>query len=139
MEVRYTRLIQSILPITLLALTFAVPAFAQNSSPSASESMHDAGQQMKAAGSNVANAAKSAGEGTETAVKDTTITAKVKKDLHGDANTKGQKIHVSTVAGIVTLKGKVASEDVSKRAAEIAQGVDGVKSVNNELAVSSTM
>lgn len=130
---------KSILPIALLGLSIAIPAFAQTSSPSASESMSQAGQDMKSAGSDTVSAAKNVGQGAETAVKDTTITAKIKKSLHSDDATKGQKIHVTTTAGVVTLKGKVASQAAASRAVELAQGTEGVKSVDNELAVSGTM
>src|SRR5262249_32309547 len=119
-------------------LAIAAPAFAQSASPSASDSMNQAGQDMKSAGSDTVNAAKNAGEGAATAVKDTTITAKVKKELHGDEATKGQKIHVTTVAGVVTLKGHVTNQAASSRAAEVAQGVNGVKSVDNQLAVAAS-
>ena len=133
------KIIKSIVPVALLGLAIAVPTFAQTSSPSASDSMSQAGQDMKAAGSDTVNAAKNVGEGTATAIKDTTITAKVKKSLHGDEATKSQKIHVSTSAGVVTLKGNVASQATAARAVELAQGTKGVKSVDNQLAVSGTM
>jgi hyperosmotically inducible protein len=120
------------------ALAMGAPSFAQSSSPSAGESMHQAGQDMKSAGSDTVNAAENVGQGAKTAVKDTTITAKVKKDLHGDDTTKAEKIHVSTSAGVVTLKGHVDSQAASDRAAQIAQTVEGVKSVDNKLAIAGS-
>lgn len=127
-------LIKTIVPAALLAIAFTVPAFAQ----SAGESMHEAGQEMKSAGTETWHAAENAGKGTATAVHDTSITAKVKESLHKDEATKGQDIHVSTTAGVVTLKGNVSSPATAKRAQELAEGTKGVKSVNNELAVSSS-
>ena len=128
----------TILSAAAFALAIAAPSFAQDAAPSASDSMHQAGQEMKNAGSETVSAAKSVGQGTATVVKDTTITAKVKKDLHGDDTTKGEKIHVSTSAGIVTLKGHVDSQAAADRAAQIAQTVEGVKSVDNKLAVAAS-
>ncbi len=128
----------AIVSAAVLGLALAVPALAQSNSPSASESMHQAGQDLKQAGSDTMNAAKNAGEGTETAVRDTTITVKVKAALHKDADTKHAKIHVSTSAGVVTLKGKVPSQDVAAHAEQIAQNTEGVKSVNNKLSVASS-
>jgi len=128
------KFVKAIVPAAVLALGLAVPAFAQ----SASESMHQAGQDLKSAGSSTVNAAENAGRGTATAVHDTTITAKVKKSLHKDDTTKGQDIHVSTTAGVVTLKGNVSSRETASRAQELTQGTKGVKSVNNELAVSGS-
>ena len=128
------RLVKTIVPAAVLAIAFAVPAFAQ----SAGESMHEAGQEMKSAGTETWHAAENAGKGTATAVRDTSITAKVKESLHKDEATKGQDIHVSTTAGIVTLKGNVSSQATATRAHELTEGTKGVKSVNNELAVSGS-
>jgi hyperosmotically inducible periplasmic protein len=127
-------LIKTIVPAAVLAIAFAVPAFAQ----SASESMHEAGQQMKNAGTESWHAAENAGKGTATAVHDTSITAKVKESLHKDEATKGQDIHVSTSAGVVTLKGNVSSQAAATRAQELTEGTNGVKSVNNQLEVSGS-
>jgi osmotically-inducible protein OsmY len=128
------RLIKAIVPAAALAIAFAVPAFAQ----SAGESMHEAGQEMESAGTETWHAAENAGKGTVTAVHDTTITAKVKESLHKDEATKDQDIHVSTTAGVVTLKGNVSSPATATRALQLTEGTKGVKSVNNELAVSGS-
>jgi len=128
------RLIKAIVPAAVLAIAFAVPAFAQ----SAGESMHEAGQEMESAGTETWHAAENAGKGTVTAVHDTTITAKVKESLHKDEATKDQDIHVSTTAGVVTLKGNVSSSATATRAQQLTEGTKGVKSVNNALAVSGS-
>jgi len=128
------RFIKSIVPVVVVAIALAVPAFAQT----AGESMHEAGQEMKHAGTETWHAAENAGKGTATAVHDTTITAKVKESLHHDEATKGQDIHVSTKAGVVTLKGNVSSQSTATRAQELTEATKGVKSVNNELAVSGS-
>src|SRR5437870_2381342 len=89
----------------LLALTIAISgtAFAQ----SAGESFHKAGEQTESAGSGAGHAIVNAARGTATATKDTAITAKVKLSLHNDDVTKSGDIHVTTVEGIVTLRGIV--------------------------------
>ena len=127
-------LTKTIVGAAVLAVAFSVPALAQ----SASESMKEAGQQMKSAGTETWHAAENAGKGTVTAVHDTSITAKVKESLYKDEATKGQDIHVSTTAGVVTLKGNVSSQATASRAQELTEGTKGVKSVNNELAVSGS-
>ncbi|MGO9451168.1 MAG: BON domain-containing protein [Candidatus Binataceae bacterium] len=131
--------INLLIPATILGLAMAVPATAQDatSSPSASQSMHQAGQDMEQAGSDTVSAAKNAATGTVTVVKDTKITVEVKTALHRDDTTKTAKIHVSTTAGVVTLKGNVPSSDTAARAEQIAQGAKGVKSVDNQLVVAS--
>ena len=83
-------------------------------------------------------AAKDAYHGTKRAVKDTTITAEVKTALKQDKEVGSSEIHVSTTAGVVTLKGKVPSPDMAAHAAQVAEQSNGVKSVNNQLMVVSS-
>jgi hyperosmotically inducible periplasmic protein len=65
-----------------------------------------------------------------------TLTGKVKSALAADAGAKTMtNINVDSKDGVVTLKGKVDSADLKKKAGEIAKKVDGVKSVKNELRV----
>jgi osmotically-inducible protein OsmY len=94
-----------------------------------------ASQSMKQAGSDIEGAAKNAYQGSKTAVKDSDVTAKVKLALHDDSLTKGSTIHVSTVAGVVTLRGTVASSDISNRAEKLTRDTTGVKDVHNHLHV----
>ena len=117
-----------IVPAILLGLIAAVPAYAQSSNTPASESMNSAGE-------NAANAAKDAYKGTATALSDTTITAKVKIALDKDPVTKGEDIHVDTVAGVVTLNGNVKTSTDKHRAELITSSTSGVRSVVNDLAV----
>jgi hyperosmotically inducible protein len=64
------------------------------------------------------------------------LTTKVKAALANDAGMKTvATINVDSDNGVVTLKGKVNSPDVKKKAGDIAKKVDGVKSVKNELTV----
>ena len=65
-----------------------------------------------------------------------TLTTKVKTALASDAGAKTMtNINVDSNNGVVTLKGKVDSADMKKKAGDIAKKVDGVKSVKNELKV----
>lgn len=73
--------------------------------------------------------------GEKTPMKDSWLTAKTKIALAADSRVKGRQIEVETTAGRVMLRGKVDS-DTAKRAAEgITAGLDGVKSVKNDLEV----
>jgi hyperosmotically inducible protein len=68
-------------------------------------------------------------------VNDSWLTAKTKIALAADSRVKGRQIEVETTEGRVILRGKVDS-DTAKRAAEgITAGLDGVKTVKNELQV----
>jgi len=66
---------------------------------------------------------------------DSTITAKVKAAILGDPDLKVLQINVETFKGVVQLSGFVNSPQVVSRAAEVARGVSGVKSVKNNLLV----
>ena len=124
-------------PCVLLGVGLVAPACAQSDrSVSASESMKAAGESMEKAGSDAAKGAEYAYRGTAIAIRDSKITLKVKSALHEDTATKNSDIHVSTSAGIVTLKGDVASIDVARHAAQLAQNTEGVKDVKNEIKVS---
>jgi hyperosmotically inducible periplasmic protein len=126
-------------PLCAIALAVAPCAFAQMSSPaaeaspveaepSASESMHNAGH-------DVGDAAENAYSGTKTAVKDTTVTARVKAALHKDKTVRAAEIHVDTVAGVVTLSGNAPTTETATRAEEIAEKTKGVRSVKNDITV----
>jgi hyperosmotically inducible protein len=122
-----------VVPTVLLGMVMAIPAFAQNES--AHDAMHSAGANMKQAGSDTAAAAEDVYTGTKRAVKDTTITAKIKTALHDDSALKGSDIHVSTKTGVVTLQGQVSSREAAARAEDLAAHTNGVRRVNNQLMV----
>lgn len=68
---------------------------------------------------------------------DTAITAKVKTALIGEPGLKALRINVDTAHGVVTLTGAVDTPQSLDRATEVAQAVQGVKSVENRLNVKS--
>jgi hyperosmotically inducible protein len=74
--------------------------------------------------------AKAAGKDAKHEVSDSWITTKVKSELLADSLTKGFDIKVITTKGVVVLSGKLPNEDAVKRSKEIAEKVDGVKSVD---------
>jgi hyperosmotically inducible periplasmic protein len=134
-----------IVPAVLLGIALSVPAFAQDSSAPmpdknapAGQQMRDAGHEMQQAGSDTGMAAKDAFHGTERATKDTAITADVKAKLASDKRISSTGIHVTTTAGVVTLKGSVGSPEMAQHAAQVAEQTDGVKGVNNQLLVISS-
>lgn len=81
--------------------------------------------------------AKSATEGAKAAVSDSWITSKTKIALFSDDRVKGREVHVETKGGVVYLRGKVDSSEAKAAAADVAKGIDGVKSVKNDLQVVS--
>ena len=68
-------------------------------------------------------------------VTDSWITAKTKIALASDNRVKGTQVSVTTENGTVMLRGKVDTDEAKKAAEEVAKGLDGVKSVKNELQV----
>ena len=82
-----------------------------------------------------ANANANANAARDTGRNDSWITAKVKLAMLADSRVSGFATDVDTNGGVVTLSGKV-DEQVNKSAAEeVARGIEGVKSVNNQLQV----
>lgn len=122
-----------LIPAMIFGLTLSMPAFAQEG-PSdqqpASESMQQAGQQAE-------GAAKDAYQGAATAISDSSITAKVKIALHDDKDISNDNVHVSTTAGVVTLRGTVGSLMSASHAEQLARATSGVRNVRNMLQVSS--
>jgi hyperosmotically inducible protein len=78
---------------------------------------------------------KSTTEEAKTAVSDSWITSKTKIALYSDERVKGTQINVDTKDGVVHLRGKVDSSEAKAAAADVAKGIDGAKSVKNDLQV----
>ena len=70
-------------------------------------------------------------------VDDSVITGKVKAALVADETTKAHQISVETFHGVVQLSGFVDSSAARSRASQLAQQVDGVKDVKNDLELRS--
>ena len=100
----------------------------------AREGAQDARNSMSSA----ADAARDAGQKAAAALDDTAITAAVSAGLARDPDLSAIRVDVETKGGVVTLQGPAPSETARSRAAEIALGVKGVNSVNNQLVVRSS-
>ena len=78
-----------------------------------------------------------AGDGTHRStgryIDDKTISAEVNAKLIADKNVKSSQIDVTTYNGVVQLSGFVESKDQAQRAVVLAQQVDGVKSVKDDI------
>lgn len=70
-----------------------------------------------------------------TQIDDATITTRVKAQLTDDEVVKARDVDVDTLDGVVTLSGRVESEEERERAEELARSVDGVRDVQNLLEV----
>jgi osmotically-inducible protein OsmY len=74
-------------------------------------------------------------EGTGEYIDDSVITTKIKAELAADDFLKSFEISVESRKGIVQLSGFVDSQKAVNKAGQIARGVQGVKSVKNDLIV----
>jgi hyperosmotically inducible periplasmic protein len=70
-------------------------------------------------------------------VSDTAITTKVKASMAADTQVSARNINVTTVNGVVELRGTATSQSEVDKAVSIARGVDGVKSVTNSIQVAA--
>jgi osmotically-inducible protein OsmY len=68
---------------------------------------------------------------------DKVVTTKVKAALLKDSEVKALQVNVETYQGVVQLSGFVDKPEQIPRATEVAKGVEGVKSVKNDLIVRS--
>lgn len=139
---RLTPLAAGLLAATLLVAcektttTTATPAGTATTttvtpSATATSTMNSASSAMGSAMSSASSAMSNAGD----AIADSAVTAKVKTALLADDNVKGLQIDVDTKGGIVTLNGTADSQANMSKAQTIAQGIEGVKSVENKLTV----
>ena len=128
-------------PMLVLGLSVTTPLFAENIDSavpgSASSSMQKAGESMENDASSTGDAIKDTYHGTVTAMTDTKITAKVKHALHEAELTEGGDIDVDTVAGVVTLHGTARSATIAAKATRVAETVEGVKAVKNNLVIAA--
>jgi len=97
----------------------------------------------------VAGACNTAPKSTETAqppastaqqshpVDDALITSSVQAKFFVSPDVKGRNIDVDTANGVVTLRGKVDTEDAHRAALDLARSVNGVTKVDDQLAVST--
>ena len=74
-------------------------------------------------------------EGTGEYFDDTVLTTKVKAAVFNESSLKSAEINVETFKGVVQLSGFVGSQADINKAVEVARGVNGVKSVKNDMRV----
>jgi len=103
----------------------------------------DAKAQLKSADAAKANTGKSAPPGAKKEsvgeyVDDAVITTKVKAAVLQEPSLKSAEINVETLKGTVQLSGFVRSRADINKAVEVAKGVNGVKSVKNDMILKGT-
>jgi len=76
-------------------------------------------------------------ESTGEYVDDTAITARVKTAILNEPGLKVLQINVETYKSVVQLSGFVGSSADMDKAVELAKGIDGVRSVKNDMRLKS--
>ncbi len=95
----------------------------------------EAKKDMQAAGKELKQDASQAGAAMADGAADMAITAKVKSALAGDDQLSALAINVDTTNKVVTLTGPAPTQASFDRASSLAQAVEGVAKVKNELTV----
>ncbi len=75
---------------------------------------------------------------TSELVGDAWITTKVQAQYFADPEVKARRIDVTTKNGVVTLEGRVDTEEARRQAVQIARNTDGVVRVDDRLSVAGT-
>ena len=117
--------------IATAVFTVALTAGCDRNDRSAEQVGERAGRNIDQATAEVKEQAANVGD----KIDDAAITAKVKTALIGEPDLEALKIDVDTADGVVTLTGTVDSRTKVTRAVQVAQAVQGVRSVDNRLTV----
>lgn len=136
------------LSMIALALATALTACSKNDDRTAGQKLDgaiadakDAGAEARADASRMADKAeaniKDATQATADAATDAAIVTKINASLAADDQLKAIKIDVDAKDGHVKLTGTAPNAAAQARATTLAQAVDGVRSVDNQLVVSS--
>ena len=95
------------------------------------------GQKVDSTVAKVEQKTEQAVDATSTKLKDAAITTSINAELARDTALSALKIDVDTKAGRVALKGTAPDSTARDRATQLAQKVDGVVGVDNQLVVKS--
>ncbi|WP_404409371.1 BON domain-containing protein [Pseudidiomarina marina] len=101
----------------------------------AQSSLEQATEATQQAASDAADYTRETAERTGDFLSDSAITARVKTALFEADQVSAGNINVETINGHVVLSGVVATSEEAELAAQLAQGVEGVKSVENDIEV----
>jgi len=125
-----------LLPLALLAaLTVVACERSEREKARSDAAWKDAKRVATKTVEEVKEKAKEAGETTTQIIEDTAVTAKVRTALLAEKDVKSSDIAVETFQGKVILRGTVPNRGQLDLAAKVARSVEGVKVVDNRLAV----
>ncbi len=117
---------------TMLALTIVVLGLVPAVTRAADQSVTD---KVKDAATSATDTAKDIATSAGKELSDSWITLKTKIALLADEKVSSTDVHVTTKAGVITLRGKVATEEARQAAEVDALKIEGAKKVVNNLVV----
>ncbi|RWU09654.1 BON domain-containing protein [Pseudidiomarina gelatinasegens] len=127
---------------TLVLASFATVALAacsqqeqEDTREKAQSSLEQATEATKQAASDAADFTRDTAERTGDFLSDSAITARVKTALFEADQVSASAINVETINGNVVLSGVVTTSEEADLAAQLTSGVEGVKSVENDIEV----
>ncbi len=103
--------------------------------PTAGQAIDNASQEARNEASELGSTLENKAEQAGQAIDDASITTAIKGKYLADDTLKGLDISVETEQGVVKLTGSVQSDSAKELATQIAQGVEGVVNVDNQLTV----
>jgi hypothetical protein len=68
---------------------------------------------------------------------DDEVTADIKTKFSGDSELKSCNLDVEAIPGVVELRGKVSSQELSKKAEDLARSAAGTRTIKNDLSVTA--
>ncbi|CUA88743.1 BON domain-containing protein [Pseudidiomarina woesei] len=129
--------LQTLLIATISAL--ALSACSQQEQEETREetqtALEQATEATQRAAEDAADFARESAERTSDFLSDSSITARVKTALFEADQVSASQINVETIDGHVVLSGVVATAEEADLAEQLAEGIEGVKSVENDIEV----
>jgi len=121
--------------LAISAAAFTMAACDQSKPPTVGERVDAGIERTQEAGAELKKDASQAGAAMSDGAADMTITTKVKAAMAADDQLSALAISVETTNKVVTLTGPAPTQGASDRASSMAQAVDGVTEVKNQLTV----
>jgi hyperosmotically inducible protein len=121
--------------ISVVALTLGLVACDRQDNATVGQKVDAAVEKAEQAASDLKRDAGNMAGKVSAQADDAGITASINANLAKDPELSALKIDVDTKSGVVTLSGTAPNVDAKARATMIAQAVDGVAGVNNNLEV----
>ncbi|MBR9908340.1 MAG: BON domain-containing protein [Gammaproteobacteria bacterium] len=121
--------------ISMLALSACSQQEQEETREEAQTALEQATEATQRAAEDAADFARESADRTSDFLSDSSITARVKTALFEADQVSASQINVETIDGHVVLSGVVATASEADLAEQLAEGIEGVKSVENDIEV----